>query len=366
MAFVAFTPVGRNSALEGCHYQFRYDSLVVPSVEGRMSDLATLRLNLLRSAALIATGESCLSRAADKLAPSGTTSRSGRNRWLRLGRSAEFTMSSRRQNGTIATCKRELGQHAQSPVLDLLNDDDAPLWRLVSEDNWTKEGLELLCPQIRNLQAVMPLLWSDLTDETWTRMLRSTWVGGMPSIATATTLWLRLRRAQIMGNPSEYARAYVEIVETSRDASSETCWAVRQILGLMDLGPSLETADLLFLRVFWKQLLIYAQAWQSRIWLRGDWSRAFCRIGMELAESVNDVVGGLVTYPVNVVASLANFAPSRWTTEYCPWQGELDLTVDGASIALRDSALKSRLLVCKRAESPMGFSGAGRIASVLS
>ncbi|WP_233888060.1 hypothetical protein [Paraburkholderia flagellata] len=343
MDFVAFSSVGRNSPRHGYHYQFRCDSSEVPSGRGRASDVATLRLTLLQKAALIATGEVSLSRAADRLALSGAASRAGRNRWLRLGQLPEFDASSRRRNGAIATCRRELGQVAQSAVLDMLNDDEAPLWHLLSEDDWTAQRLDSLVPKIANLQDASRDLWSPvLSGEIWKELMSPTLVCGMPSISTAEILWFRLRRAQVIGNPYEYARAYLKIRVASREISNEAWLAIYENLGRMfpEALPCLETADWLFLKALWNQLATFLQAWESRIWLRGGDRHTFGPIGMGLAANIGEVVIGLIAY--GWVPARFRFSPVQQPA-FCLRQSELDLVVDGTSIAMRDSPLR-RLL----------------------
>ncbi|MBB5462627.1 hypothetical protein [Paraburkholderia sp. Cpub6] len=343
MDFIAFSPVGRESPRRGYHYLFRCESFDVPGEGGRASAVSTLRLNFLQKAALIATGEACLSRAADKLAPSGATFRARRNRWLRLHQLSEFDASSRRQNGAIATCLRELGQVAHSAVLDMLSDDNAPLWRLLSEDDWTAQRLDLLAPQIANLQDASRDLWSPvLSDEIWKELISPTLVGGMPSIATAEMLWFRLRRAQIIGNPYEYARAFRKVRVASCEMSNEAWMAIYRNLGQMfpEALPCLETTDWLFLKALWNQLAIFLQAWESRIWLRAGDRHTFHPIGMGLAANLGEVVVGLIAS--GRVPARLRFPPIQ-RPAYCSRQGELDLVVNGTSIAMGDSPLR-RLL----------------------
>jgi hypothetical protein len=332
-----FEPVSLCCAEDGYYLQFGqiFDFGFIGTSD---SLLTLLRGVLLRRAALLVSGQTSLARAADCLAPDGVTSGVSRNRWARLGKIRSYTVSSRRMNGTVNACKRDVTGY--SSVLDTLLDDNAPLWQMTSKVDWSLTQLMQLLPKIYQLGLDVPPVWDDDRDdasECRVRLVEASAQWGLGSLASLTVFLFCLRRSQAIGGLSDYAWAYhgirMALSVVQRDANGGSCSPKCDPVS----STRAWNIDREILTTLWMGLGLFVQTWCSRVRLHGYFEGYFHVIGGGLANKTGEVVGGLVMDSAESCKDVSDFVPD-WFADlvFFPLQRELDLYVDNRPDRLLD------------------------------
>ncbi|WP_176054454.1 hypothetical protein [Paraburkholderia caribensis] len=211
--------------------------------------------------------------------------------------------------------------------MDALIDDEGPLWLLVSRTIWSLEELERLWVRIAGTDVASPPLWTDGEiglDEKWYQLVEGALDFGAASIASATTLFFCMRRAQAIGSPYDYAMCYYGILGS-----------VHRIVMEAESGPCVDPQcrfvdksdiDCLILAEFWRQLGCFVEAWHSRIRVFSNCRDTFDLIAVGLAELIPDVVEASCLQGGNIVSE-RDFHPERCAWPVFSRQGELAFTV---------------------------------------
>ncbi|WP_211608419.1 hypothetical protein [Paraburkholderia nemoris] len=188
------------------------------------------------------------------------------------------------------------------------------------------------------MDAESPPVWSidkNGAAKKWHQLLDDASDCGVASVASATTFFFCLRRAQAIGNSYDYAMCYYGIISAMRSTAEAAGFAILPASDARSPSARKTNVDHLILAEFWRQIGNFVQAWHSRIRFISICRSTLMLIADELVERIGDIIGGIVVQGGNVEEM--DFYPKSFYEALFSRQKELELITDGKPDAMRHS-----------------------------